>query len=285
MTRTRALLRFSAALGGALLVAALAGCASTSGPSPAGSPGASSGYVTQGKLTIGTGLPAYFPWVIDDTPQSGKGFESAVAYAVADKLGFAKKDVVWVRSTFDQAIAPGAKDFDFNLQQFSITEERKAAVDFSSPYYDTTQTVITITGSKAEKAKSLADLKGLLIGAQTGTTSFDAIEKQIKPSAGAQAFNSNDDAKLALQSGTIDALVVDLPTAFYLTGAELKGGLIIGQLPGKVGASDKLGLVLAKGSPLTKKVTAAVDALRTDGTLDTLATTWLANSADAPVLK
>ncbi len=285
MTRTRALLRLSAALGGALLVAALAGCASTSGPSSTGSPGASPGYVTPGKLTIGTGLPAYFPWVIDDTPQSGKGFEAAVAYAVANKLGFAKKDVVWVRSTFEQAIAPGAKDFDFNLQQFSITEERKAAVDFSSAYYDTTQTVVTIAGSKAENAKTLADLRGLLIGAQTATTSFDAIEKQIKPNAGAQAFNSNDDAKLALQSGTIDALVVDLPTAFYLTGAELDGGKIIGQLPGTSGASDQLGLVLAKGSPLTKKVTAAVDALRAEGTLDTLATTWLANSADAPVLK
>ena len=204
---------------------------------------------------------------------------------MADKLGFAKKDVVWVRSTFDQAIAPGEKDFDFNLQQFSITDERKATVDFSPSYYETTQTVITIKGSKAENATSISGLRGFLIGAQTGTTSFDAIEKQIKPTAGAQAFNSNDDAKLALKSGTIDALVVDLPTAFYLTGAELDGGKIIGQLPKKAGTGDQFGLVLAKGSPLTKKVTAAVDTLRTDGTLDTLATTWLASSADAPVLK
>ena len=281
MTRNR-VARIASALATAVLVTALAACASPASPS---SSSGSSGYVTSGKLTIGTGQPAYFPWVIDDTPQSGKGFESAVAYAVADKLGFAKKDVVWVRSTFDQAIAPGEKDFDFNLQQFSITDQRKADVDFSSPYYETTQTVITITGSKAENGKSISDLKGLLIGAQTGTTSFDAIEKQIKPTAGAQAFNSNDDAKLALQSGTIDALVVDLPTAFYLTGAELKGGKIIGQLPKQTGTGDQFGLVLAKGSPLTKKVTAAVDALRTDGTLDTLASTWLASSADAPVLK
>jgi polar amino acid transport system substrate-binding protein len=275
--------RIAAAAGAILVVVALAACASTSPASPASS--RSSGYVTGGKLTIGTGQPAYFPWVIDDTPQSGKGFEAAVAYAVADKLGFAKKDVVWVRSTFDQAIAPGEKDFDFNLQQFSITDERKATVDFSPSYYETTQTVITIKGSKAENATSISDLRGFLIGAQTGTTSFDAIEKQIKPTAGAQAFNSNDDAKLALKSGTIDALVVDLPTAFYLTGAELDGGKIIGQLPKKAGTGDQFGLVLAKGSPLTKKVTAAVDALRTDGTLDTLATTWLASSADAPVLK
>ena len=265
-----------------MLVTALAACASPASPS---SSSGSSGYVASGKLTIGTGQPPYFPWVIDHTPQSGKGSESAVAYAVADKLGFAKKDVVWVRSTFDQAIAPGEKDFDFNLQQFSITDQRKADVDFSSPYYETTQTVITITGSKAENGKSISDLKGLLIDAQTGTTSSDAIEKQIKPTAGAQAFNSNDDAKLALQSGTIDALVVDLTTAFYLTGAELKGGKIIGQLPKQTGTGDQFGLVLAKGSPLTKKVTAAVDALRTGGTLDKLASTWLASSADAPVLK
>ena len=286
MIRIPAVLRAAAALGATVLVVALAACASTSNPSTSStSSPESSGYITPGKLTIGTGQPAFFPWVIDDTPQSGKGFESAVAYAVAAKLGFAKKDVVWVRSTFDQAIAPGTKDFDFNVQQFSITTERKANVDFSSPYYETTQTVITIAGSKADKAKSISDLRGLLIGAQTGTTSFDAIEKQIKPNSGAQAFNSNDDAKLALQSGTIDALVVDLPTAFYLTGAELKGGKIIGQLPKQTGTGDQLGLVLAKDSPLTKRVTAAVDALRTDGTLDTLATTWLATSADAPVLK
>ncbi len=279
-------------VGAVLLVTALAACASTSPASSSSSSSSSSsassgstGNVTAGKLTIGTGQPAYFPWVIDDTPQSGKGFESAVAYAVADKLGFAKKDVVWVRSTFDQAIAPGDKDFDFNLQQFSITDERKATVDFSPSYYETTQAVITIKGSKAENAKSISDLRGILIGAQTGTTSFDAIEKQIKPTAGAQAFNSNDDAKLALKSGTIDALVVDLPTAFYLTGAELDGGKIIGQLPKKSGTGDQFGLVLAKGSPLTKKVAAAVDALRADGTLDRLATTWLASSADAPVLK
>jgi len=280
------LARIAAAAGAILVVAALAACASTSPPPSASSaPSGSPGYVTAGKLTIGTGQPAYFPWVIDDTPQSGKGFESAVAYAVADKLGFAKKDVVWVRSTFDQAIAPGDKDFDFNLQQFSITDERKATVDFSPSYYETTQAVITIKGSKAESAKSISDLRGILIGAQTGTTSFDAIEKQIKPTAGAQAFNSNDDAKLALKSGTIDALVVDLPTAFYLTGAELDGGKIIGQLPKKSGTGDQFGLVLAKGSPLTKKVTAAVNALRADGTLDRLATTWLASSANAPVLK
>ncbi len=175
--------------------------------------------MTEGKLTIGTGSPAYYPWVIDDAPESGEGFEAAIAYAVAEQLGFAAEDVVWVRTTFDEAIAPGPKNFDFNLQQFSITDERKQNVDFSSPYYETTQVVITTAASPAAGASSIADLKGFLIGAQTGTTSLDAINDVIQPTAGAQVFNTNDDAKLALESGTVDAIVVDLPTAFYLTGS------------------------------------------------------------------
>lgn len=251
-----------------------------------GSAQTASDYVTEGRFTVATGEPAYYPWVLDDAPESGEGFESAVAYAVAEQLGFDAEDVVWVRSTFDQAIAPGPKDFDVNLQQFSITEQRKQSVDFSSPYYETTQAVITVAGSPAAGATSIADLTGLLIGAQTGTTSFQAVEQQIAPERGAQAFNTNDDAKLALQNGTVDAIVVDLPTAFYLTGVELDGGSIIGQLPKTAGTTgDQFGLVLAKDSPLTADVTAAVDALRADGTLDALADEWLATGADAPVLK
>jgi polar amino acid transport system substrate-binding protein len=268
----------------AALAVALTGCQTGSGTDTGDDAG--SGYVTDGKLTIGTGEPAYYPWVIDDAPESGEGFEAAVAYAVAEQLGFAKDDVVWVRTTFDEAIAPGPKDFDFNLQQFSITDDRKQNIDFSSAYYETTQTVITVDSSPAASATSIADLKPLLIGAQVGTTSFDAIEQQIQPDAGAQAFNTNDDAKLALESGQVDALVVDLPTAFYLTGVELTGGKIIGQLPKPDGKSgDEFGLVLAKDSPLTADVTAAVDALRDDGTLQDLADQWLADAADAPVLK
>ncbi len=278
---SRTVLRTLAAASAAALALSLAACAPTTSTS-----GEASGYVTDGKLTIGTGEPAYYPWVIDDKPESGEGFEAAIAYAVADQLGFAKEDVVWVRTTFDQAIAPGAKDFDFNLQQFSITDERKQNVDFSSPYYETTQVVITTETSKAAGATSIADLKDLLIGAQTGTTSFDAVEQIIKPTAGAQVFNTNDDAVLALQNGTVDAIVLDLPTAFYATGVQLDGGLIVGQLPeadGKTG--DEFGLVLPKDSPLTAKVTAAVDALRDNGTLAEIATKWLADEASAPVLK
>jgi polar amino acid transport system substrate-binding protein len=259
---------------------ALAGCAGGAGDASGGGD-----YVTEGKLTIATGEPAYFPWVLDDAPESGEGFEAAVAYAVADELGFAADDVVWVRSTFEQAIAPGPKDFDVNLQQFSITDEREQNVDFSSPYYETTQVVITVDSSPAASATSIADLKDLLVGAQTGTTSFDAVEEVIAPTAGAQVFNTNDDAKLALQSGTVDAIVVDLPTAFYLTGVELDGGKIIGQLPATAGGGDAFGLVLAKGSPLTADVTAAVDALRERGTLDELAAEWLGGEGGAPVLE
>lgn len=283
MTRSRRLVAVAAALAATAL--ALTGCSGGTGSGTA-SGSADAGYLTPGTLTIGTAEPAYAPWVQDDKPESGKGFEAAVAYAVADKLGFAESDVTWVRTTFDQAIAPGPKTFDFNLQQFSITDERKKAVDFSSPYYETTQAVVTIDSSPAAKATSLADLKSLAIGAQTGTTSFAAAEKQIAPSAGVQAFNSNDDAKLALENKQVDAIVVDLPTAFYLRDAELTGGRIVGQLPKAEGQEgDRFGLVLAKDSPLTAKVTAAVDALRTDGTLDRLAEKWLAADGDAPVLK
>jgi polar amino acid transport system substrate-binding protein len=283
MPTRRTFLRAAAAVGATAIAITLAACA----PSGTGSTDAAGdGYVTSGKLTIGTGSPAYYPWVIDDAPESGDGFESAIAYAVADQLGFAKEDVVWVRTTFDEAIAPGPKSFDFNLQQFSITDERKQNVDFSPPYYETTQVVITTETSKAAGATSIADLKDLLIGAQTGTTSFDAVEQQIAPTAGAQVFNTNDDAKLALESGTVDAIVVDLPTAFYLTGVELTGGKIIGQLPKPDGKSgDEFGLVLGKDSPLTAKVTAAVDALRASGKLQEIADTWLADAAAAPVLK
>ena len=275
-----AIRRTLAALGAAAVVAtALTGC------QPAGSEPASD-YVTEGKLTIATGEPAYYPWVIDDAPESGEGFEAAIAYAVAEELGFDKEDVVWVRTGFDEVIAPGPKTFDFNLQQFSITDDRAEVVDFSSPYYETTQVVITTEASPAAGAESIADLTGLLIGAAVGTTSYDAVETQIAPTAGTQVFDSNDDAKLALESGTVDAIVVDLPTAFYLTGVELTGGLIVGQLPRPDGKSgDEFGLLLPKDSPLTAAVTKAVDTLRDNGTLADIEAEWLADAADAPVLK
>ena len=238
--------------------------------------------VTAGKLTIATGEPAYYPWVIDDKPESGEGFEGAVAYAVAKQLGFDAADVTWVRTTFDSAVTPGEKNFDFNLQQFSITEDRKKAVDFSSPYYTAPQAIVSFKGSKIEGKTSLADLKSAKLGAAVGTTSLDAIESQIgtKP----QVFNDNAAGVSALKNKQIDGLVVDLPTAFYLSGVEVPNGLIVGQLP-STGAGDQFGLLLSKGSKLTSCVTGAVDAITADGTLATITDKWLATDAGAPVLK
>ena len=275
---SRTLSRLVAVAGVLALGAGLAGCQTDTGT------GAASDYVTDGKLTIATGEPAYYPYVIDDAPESGEGFEAAVAYAIADELGFAAEDVVWVRTGFDAAIAPGPKDFDFNLQQYTVTPERQESVDFSSTYYSADQAVITVEGSAAAGATSIADLKDLLIGAATGTTSLAAVEQIIDPTQGAQVFNSNDDAKLALESGQVDAIVVDVPTAFYITGVELDGGLILGSLPEIEGATDEWGVLLAKDSPLTDDVTAAIDALRENGTLDALVAEWLGADAGVPAL-
>ena len=239
--------------------------------------------VTPGKLTIATGEPAYSPWVENNDPASGKGFEAAIAYAVAGKLGFANADVVWVRSTFDAAVAPGAKDWDFNLQQFSITEERRNAVDFSSPYYTTAQAVVTLKGSPVSGATTVAELKGALLGAQTGTTSHRMLTETVAPTTAPSVFNNSQDTVQALKGGQVDAIVVDLPTALYLVAAELDGGVVVGQFADTSGG-DQFGLVLPKGSALTAAVTGAVDALRADGTLDSLTKTWLSETVNVPVL-
>jgi polar amino acid transport system substrate-binding protein len=238
--------------------------------------------VTKGKLTIATGEPAYYPWIIDDAPETGNGFEGAVAYAVAKQLGFDAADVTWVRTTFDSAVTPGEKNFDFNLQQFSITEDRKKAVDFSTPYYTAPQAIVSFKGSKIDGKSSIADLKSAKLGAAVGTTSLDAIESQI--GAKPQVFNDNAAGVSALKNKQIDGLVVDLPTAFYLSGVEVPNGLIVGQLP-STGAGDQFGLLLSKGSKLTACVSGAVDAITADGTLASITDKWLATDAGAPVLK
>ncbi|MSV54040.1 MAG: transporter substrate-binding domain-containing protein [Actinobacteria bacterium] len=238
--------------------------------------------LTTGKLVIATGEPAYYPWVIDDAPESGAGFEAAVAYAVATQLGYAAEDVSWVRTTFDGAITPGAKEFDFNLQQFSITEERKAAVDFSSPYYSAPQAIVSYAGSPIEGKTTIEELKGAKLGAGVGTTSLDAISTVFGSEP--QAFNDNAAAVAALKNGQIDGIVVDLPTAFYLSGVEVDGGIIVGQLP-STGDGDNFGLLLTKDSPITFCVSQAVDAIRTSGELDEITAKWLSTEAGAPVLK
>jgi polar amino acid transport system substrate-binding protein len=247
--------------------------------------------VEAGRLTIGTDNPAYppwfggaekAPWEIRD-PTSGQGFESAVAYAVAEELGFSRDEVRWKVVPFNLSYKPGPKDFDFDINQFSISEDRQKVVDFSSPYYDVSQTVITTTDSPAADATIIADLGGLKLGAQVGTTSLDAINEVIKPDTKPKIYNSNDDAKLALENGQVDAIVVDLPTAFFITSAELDNGKIVGQLPA-VGDQEQFGLLLDKESPLTDCVSQAVDALRQDGTLAQLEDRWLAQ-VGAPVLE
>jgi polar amino acid transport system substrate-binding protein len=241
--------------------------------------------LTAGTLTFGTDQPVYPPWYLDDDPTSGQGFESAVAYAIADELGYPKDKVTWVRVPFNAAIQPGPKTYDVNLTEFSITDERKQAVDFSSPYYDVKQAVIALQDTPAASTSTIAQLKELRIGAQVGTTSLDAVNEQIAPTAGASVFNTNDDAKLALTNGQIDALVVDLPTAFYITGAELDNGTIVGQLPLGGGTPEQFGAVLDKDSALTGCVSEAVDRLRDAGTLTQLETQWLAAEGSAPELK
>lgn len=234
-----------------------------------------------GTLTLATDQPAYAPWFDNDDPANGKGFESAVAYAVANELGYAREDVTWVRVPFNAAIAPGPKQFDADLNEFSITDERKQAVDFSSPYYDVTQTVVALKSSPAAKVTTVDGLKGLKLGAQVGSTSYTAAQK-IDP--GVAVFNNNDDAKAALANGQIDGLVVDLPTAFQIQ-SELTDGTIVGQLPAGSDKPEQFGIVLDKGSPLTACVSRAVDALRDKGELEKLQTTWLAQAGNAPVLK
>ena len=239
--------------------------------------------VTPAVLTVATGEPAYEPWVLNDKPESGEGFEAAVAYAVAKELGYENSAVKWVRTTFDSAITPGPKTFDFNIQQYSITDERAKVVDFSSAYYFSNQAIVASKSSKIAGAKTIADLKGAKLGAAVGTTSLDTIEKQLglKP----QVFNDNAAAVSALKNGQIDGLVVDLPTAFYLSAAEVPNGIIVGQIENRDSNDKGAGLLLAKGSPLTSCVTKALDAIRASGELQTIQDKWLTTSAGAPVLK
>lgn len=237
-----------------------------------------------GTLTIGTDKPAYAPWFVDDDPSNGKGFESAVAYAVAKQLGYSADEVTWTVASFNQVISPAPKGFDFDINQVSITDKRKQAVDFSSGYYDVAQSIITIKGSKAANATSIAALKKVKLGAQVGTTSYSVAQSAVAPDQKIAVYNSNDDAKVALANGQIDALVVDLPTGLYLTAAELDGGIMLGQLP-STGTPEQFGLVLDKGSALTSCVSQAVDALRQDGTLQQLQQQWLTDAAGAPELK
>ncbi|TCC31323.1 ABC transporter substrate-binding protein [Kribbella sindirgiensis] len=237
---------------------------------------------TAGTLTVGTDKPAYEPWFSGDDPSNGKGYESAVTYAVAKKLGFEQANVKWQTVQFNTAFAPGPKAFDLDVNQVSISEDRRKAVDFSSGYYEVRQTVITTAGSKIAEAKSVADLVDAKLGAQVGTTSYTALRDVVKPKPKPAVFDTNDLAVQALKNKQIDGIVVDLPTAFYMTAAQLDNGKIVGQLPAG-GQAEQFGFVLEKNSKLTGCVTQAVDALKADGTLANLQKQYLTESG-APEL-
>ena len=248
--------------------------------------------VNDGKLTIGTDNPAYPPWFggtpqgqwkISD-PESGKGFESAVAYAVAKEMGFTNAEVEWTVVPFNNSFKPGPKDFDFDINQISYTPKRAEAVDFSDSYYDVNQSVVALKDSKIANATSLADLKEAKLGAPVGTTSYDYITENIQPSQQPQVYDTLDAGVAALKAKQIDGLVVDLPTAFFITAVQVPNGKIVGQFP-TIGSQEYFGMVLAKDSPLTECVNEALAHLKDSGELSQIQQTWLSDKASAPVLQ
>ncbi|MEE0906420.1 amino acid ABC transporter substrate-binding protein [Bifidobacterium adolescentis] len=258
--------------------AALALTAACGSGNDAKSSSANSNDITQqtvapGKLTIATGDPAYEPWVMNDKPESGKGYEAAVAYAVAEKMGFKKSDVVWTRTTFDSAIAPGAKDWDMNIQQFGITPERKKAVDFSASYYNDSQAIIVKKDGKYAKAKSLNDLKDATIGAMVGTEGYK-YAKKIKDDI--QTFNDDAAVGQALDAGQIDALVTSTVECVYMVDSDqVKNATVLGRIANSTDPNG-MGIVLPKDSKLTAAASKAVKELNADGTIKALQDKWLA---------
>ena len=248
--------------------------------------------VTPGKLTIGTDNPAFPPWFEGTkanepwdptTAPTKKGYEAGVAYAVAEQLGFSDAEVEWTVVPFNQLFRPGPKSFDFDINQVSYKPERAKAVSFSESYYDVEQTVVTTEGSKIAGATSLADLKDAKLGAQIGTTSYEAITDVVDPSVEPSVYDSNNDAISALEAKQIDGIVVDFPTSLYVANVQIDGGKSIGRLP-RGESGEYLGLVTEKDSALVPCLNAAIATLREDGTLDRLEQRWIVGSAP-PVLE
>jgi polar amino acid transport system substrate-binding protein len=282
------------------VLALAAGCGSTKeSSSGTGAPTAASSckksdlhLVSAGVLTIGTDNPAYPPWFggtphkpwqVSD-PRSGEGYESAVAYAVAKQLGFSKDEVKWVHVPFNNSFAPGPKSFDFDINQISFDKKRAKVVDFSDSYYDVNQSVVVNKGTPIASAKSIADLKPYELGAQLGTTSYEFIKNEIKPSKQPSVFPQNAGAVQALKNKQIDGLVVDLPTAFYVTAVQVPDSKVLGQFAAKPGG-EHFGMVFQKGNALRACVNKALAKLRSDGTLQQLQQKWLAKATGAPTLK
>lgn len=269
----------------AVAVVSLVACGSEDKDSTAQG-GDSCATITPDVLTIGTGSPAYSPWVENDAPESGEGFEAAVALAVAAELGYEGDAVKWVRTTFDEAIAPGAKNFDFNLQQYSITAERSETISFSDPYYSSNQAIVALTSANVPEGAITAELlAGIKFGVQAGTTSLDFVNEVIKPSNEVFVYDDNAGAKAALEAGQIDAIVVDLPTALYISYVEIEGTSVIGQFPAAAGGtSDDFGLVFEKDSDLVACVNTALAAIKASGALATIEQTWLSDNTGVPVI-
>jgi polar amino acid transport system substrate-binding protein len=240
---------------------------------------------TSGKLTVGTDSPAFEPWFKNDDPKSGEGFESAVTYAIAKTLGFAPAEVTWIKVPFDSSFAPGDKPFDFNINQVSITEERKAAVDFSKGYYNVNQAIVALADSPIAGAKTLDDLRGAKLGAQVNTTSLAFINEVVQPTVEPYVYNTNSDAKSALDAKQIDGIVLDLPTAFYVSAVEIEGSKIVGQFAAPADGAEQFGLVFQKDNPLRACVDEAITALDASGELAAIQTQWLSDVVAAPVLK
>jgi polar amino acid transport system substrate-binding protein len=264
----------------------LAGCGSSSDETTATATACTPDKLptqTKGTLTVATDKPAYPPYFEDDEPANGEGFESAVAYAIGKQLGYKPAQVKWTVEPFNSSYAPGPKDFDFDVNEISITPPRQKVVDFSSPYYTANQAVVALKDSDAAGATSVADLTDTKIGVQIGTTSLSAVEEVIDPSEQPEVFNSSNDVVTALKNEQIDAVVVDLPTALYLTAAQVPAATVVGQFSAPGG--DQWGALLAKGSALTACVSEAVDELRSSGELAELTKRWMSDAAGAPELE
>jgi polar amino acid transport system substrate-binding protein len=240
--------------------------------------------VNDGQLTVGTDTPAFPPWFVDDDPSNGQGFESAVAYAVAAELGFSSDQVEWTVVPFNASFAPGEKDFDFDINQVSISDERDQAVDFSDGYYDVNQALVGLADSPAIGATTIADLQGLRLGAQVGTTSLSFITDVIQPDADPQVYNDNTAVKSALDAGQLDAVVFDLPTAFYVSAVEIEGSSVIGQFPSTGDEPEQFGMVFAEGNTLRDCVNEALARMRESGQLEAIEQEWLSDVVDAPVI-
>ena len=285
-------LRVSILLVPMVALAFLTGCASDSSESGGSDSGTTAsldscqkGDITtfkDGMLTVGTDSPAYPPYFEDNDPSNGKGFESAVAYEIADRLGFSRSEVEWAVVPFNSSYAPGAKKFDFDVNQISITPAREKAVSFSIPYYTANQAVLVTEDSDIGQVSGLDELQDLTIGVQVGTTSLDAVEEEIEPTEAPKVYDNSNDVVSALKQGQVDAVVVDLPTAIYLRAVEIPDSSIAGQFSAPGG--DEWGALLQKDSELTPCVNAALEALKEDGSLEEITRQWMSESAKAPEL-